>query len=365
MRNHAITVTVLALTLAGVNASAAVKVVTTMQDYAAIARELGGERVEVQGIVPGNSDPHFIKPKPSYALLLKDADLLVSTGLDLELWLPVLVNKAGNRKLLEGAAGYVSASQGVELLEKPVSLSRSAGDVHVYGNPHIHTSPLNVRVVARNVATGLCKVDPDGCPSYEANLRRFQDRLSEKLYGSELLELLDAETLDPLAARGALIPFLEQQGLVEKLGGWLGQARGLHGQKIVTYHKNWPYLAALLGVEVVAQVEPKPGIPPSARHVAELIDLIAAEKVSVLMSANYFERSKPEAIAGRTGITLVVVPLSVGGEPGVDTYEDLVDLWISRLCAAFEEPGVAARDRGPHRWRHGQQRSAGPGKGAR
>jgi ABC-type Zn uptake system ZnuABC Zn-binding protein ZnuA len=365
MRVHAITVTVLALTLASVDAGATVKVVTTTQDYAAIARELGGERVEVEGIVPGCSDPHFIKPKPSYALMLKDADLLVSTGLDLELWLPVLVNKAGNRKLLEGTAGYVSAGQGVELLEKPVSLSRSAGDVHVYGNPHIHTSPLNARLIARNIATGLCKVDPDGCPTYESNLRRFQDRLSEKLYGQELLEILDAATLDPLAARGALVPFLEQQGLAEKLGGWLGQARGLHGQKIITYHKNWPYLAALLGVEVVAQVEPKPGIPPSARHVAELIDLIAAEKVSVLMSANYFERSKPEAIAERTGITLVVVPLSVGGEPGVDTYEALVDLWISRLCAVSDRQVGANHAGGRHRWRHGHEGPADAGGGER
>ncbi len=364
MRHTVVTAAVLALALAGVEAGATVKVVTTTQDYAAIARELGGERVEVQGIVPGGSDPHFIKPKPSYALMLGDADLLVSTGLDLELWLPVLVNKAGNRDLLEGEAGYVSASQGLELLERPVSLSRSAGDVHVHGNPHVHTSPLNARVIARNIATGLCKVDPAGCPTYEANLQRFQDRLSEKLYGADLLELLDAATLDRLAAAGNLVPFLEQQGLADELGGWLGQARALRGQRVITYHRNWPYLAALLGFQVVAEVEPKPGIPPSARHVLELVDLIATQEVPVLLCANYFERSTPEAIAERTGVTLVVVPLSVGGEPGVDTYEALVDLWLSRLTTAVEGrvratgPGTATDDQdsgGPHRHRHGQE----------
>ncbi len=339
-----VTATLLVLAAAGTSAAATVKVVTTLQDYAAIARDLGGDRVEVQGIVPGNSDPHFIKPKPSYALLLKDADLLVSTGLDLELWLPVLQNKAGNRAILEGTAGYVAASQGLELLDKPVSLSRSAGDVHVYGNPHVHTSPLNARVVARNIATGLCKVDPAGCPTYQANLARFQDRLSEKLYGSDLLTVLDAATLDALAAKGTLLPFLADQGLEARLGGWLGQARSLRGQKVITYHRSWPYLAALLGLEVVGEVEPKPGIPPSARHVAELVDLIASQHVRVLLCENHFERTTPEAIAARTGIALVVVPLSVGGEAGVDTYEALVDLWVTRLTAAFAgQPGAGPR----------------------
>lgn len=360
MRRSLFGCTLLALAVVAGNAEAVIKVVTTLQDYAAIARELGGERVEAQGIVPGCSDPHFVKPKPSYALLLRDADLLVSTGLDLELWLPVLENKAGNRRILEGTAGYVSVSQGIELLEKPVSLSRAGGDVHVYGNPHIHTSPINARVIARNIATGLCKVDSAGCPVYQKNLEAFQARLSEKLYGADLVRLLGAERLDSLAATGALVPFLAEQGLAERLGGWLGQARPLHGRKLVTYHKNWVYLTALLGIQVVDFVEPKPGIPPSARHVAELIELIGDEGVPVLLTANYFERSKPEAIAQRTGIKVVRVPLSVGGESGVDTYEALVDLWITRLVAAFAEAGGSTPDAGGaqnrerQRHRHGQ-----------
>ena len=123
---------------------ATIRVVTTQETYAAIARELGGDRVDAKAIVPGNADAHFVKPKPSYAFMLRDADLFVSTGLDLELWAPVLVNKAGNRRIVDGAEGYVSASQGLDLMEKPASMDRSAGDVHVYGNPHITTSPLNM-----------------------------------------------------------------------------------------------------------------------------------------------------------------------------------------------------------------------------
>lgn len=316
---------------------ATVRVVATLQDYAALARAVGGERVEVRAIVAGNSDPHFIKPKPSYALMLRDADLLIATGLDLELWLPVLVNKAGNRKIVEGAPGFVAAAHGVEMLQKPVSLARSGGDVHIYGNPHIHTSPINAKVIARNIATGLCKVDPEGCPTYEANLRRFQETVSQRLYGNRLVDLLGAPTLDALARKGELLAFLEQQEIIGELGGWLRDAMPLRGRKLICYHKNWVYFTTLFGLQVVDYVEPKPGIPPTARHVADLVKTIAAEDIRVLLSANHFEGSKPQLIADRTGIKPVVVPLSVAGEAGVESYTELIDLWITRLKQAFAE----------------------------
>jgi zinc/manganese transport system substrate-binding protein len=325
---------ILALPLAS---EATVKVVTTVQDYAAIAREIGRDRVEVEAIVAGNADAHFIKPKPSYAIMLRDADLFVSTGLDLELWAPVIVNKAGNRKIVDGAEGYVSASHGLELLEKPASMDRSAGDVHIYGNPHITTSPLNITVIARNIATGLCKVDPEGCDTYKVNLDDFNDRIARRLYGDQLVEALGVDALDPLARSGRLVPFLEEHGLVGELGGWLGEAMPFRGQKLVCYHKNWIYFTTLFGLSVVDYVEPKPGIPPTARHVAELIERIENEHVHVLLTANYFERSKPELIAERTGIVPVVVPMYVQGEPGIETYFDLVDLWVGRLKTAFAE----------------------------
>jgi zinc/manganese transport system substrate-binding protein len=314
-----------------------VNVVTTIQDYAAIVRDIGGDRVDVAAIVAGSADAHFVKPKPSYAIMLRDADLFVSTGLDLELWAPVLVNKAGNRKIVDGAAGYVSASQGIELMEKPASLDRSAGDVHIYGNPHITSSPLNMAVVARNIATGLCKVDPDGCETYSRNLELFSDRLARSLYGDRLPELLGVDVLDPLARNGRLVPFLEEHGLLDELGGWLREAMPFRGRKLVCYHKNWIYFTTLFGLSVVDYVEPKPGIPPTARHVADLVQRIQDENIRVLLTANYFERRKPELIAERTGIKPVVVPMYVQGEPKVDTYFDLVDLWIGRLKTAFAE----------------------------
>jgi ABC-type Zn uptake system ZnuABC Zn-binding protein ZnuA len=316
---------------------ATVKVVTTQETYAAIARELGGERVEAESIIRGAADAHFVKPKPSYAFMLRDADLFVSTGLDLELWAPVLVNKSGNRNITDGAVGYVAAAHGIDLLEKPASADRSAGDVHVYGNPHIQTSPVNAAAIAGNIATGLCKVDPDGCEAYRGNLADFIDRLARSLYGEQLAELLDVDTLDTLAASGRLVSFLEERGYADQIGGWLAEAMPFRGRKLVCYHKNWIYFTTLFGLEVVGYVETKPGIPPTARHVAELIQRIEDEEVRVLLAANYFERRKPELIAERTGIVPVVVPMSVGGEDGVTTYFDLVDLWVERLKTAFAE----------------------------
>jgi ABC-type Zn uptake system ZnuABC Zn-binding protein ZnuA len=316
---------------------ARVKVVTTQETYASIAREIGGERIEAEAIVTGAADAHFVKPKPSYAFMLRDADLFVSTGLDLELWAPVLVNKSGNRNITDGAVGYVSAAHGIDLLERPASADRSAGDVHIYGNPHIQTSPINAGAVAANITTGLCKVDPDGCEAYRANLADFNDRLARRLYGDRLVELLGVDTLDSLAGSGRLVPFLEERGFADQIGGWLAEAMTFRGRKLVCYHKNWIYFTTLFGLEVVAYVETKPGIPPTARHVAELIQRIEDEKVGVLLAANYFERRKPELIAERTGIVPVVVPMSVGGEEGVETYFDLVDLWVGRLKTAFAE----------------------------
>ena len=318
-------------------AAAKVHVVTTLQDYAAVAREIGGDRIEARAIIPGNADPHHIKPKPSYALMLRNADLFVSTGLDLELWAPVLVNKSGNSKIVDGAVGYVAASYGVHLLQKPKSLDRSGGDIHIYGNPHIQTSPLNALVVARNIATGLCKVDPEGCDAYKANLSGFNDRIERRLYGDALIQLLGADTLNGLAANGRLVPFLRQHDLIDKLDGWLKEGLGFRGKKIICYHKNWVYFTTLFGLHVVDYVETKPGIPPTARHVAELIDEIEAQHVPVLLAANYFERRKPERIADRTGIIPVIVPTSVNGEPGVDTYFDLIDTWVGRLRDAYAE----------------------------
>ena len=283
---------VLGLTaLVPLSGQAEVKVVTTLSSYASIAEYVGGDRVEAHSISRGDQDAHFVKPKPSFALLLKNANVFVTTGLDLELWGPTLVDKSGNRQIRDGQDGFVSASQGVPLLDVPAVADRSAGDVHIYGNPHIFTSPLNAKIIAANIAAGLERVDPDGAENYKANLAAFHLQIDQRMFGEKLVAVLGGQVLDDLARQGKLIEFLESQALddrplTELLEGWMGKTLGFRDQKIVAYHKNWIYFTELFGFEVVGFVEPKPGIPPSAKHVHNLIEEIRIQDIQVLLAAN-------------------------------------------------------------------------------
>ena len=319
------------------------RVVATLPDYAWAAEQIGGDLVEVHSIARGNQDAHFVRPRPSYTMLMRNADVFITTGLDLELWVPTLLDAAGNARILEGGPGYVAAWPGVEMLDVPDTISRSQGDLHVFGNPHIHTEPLNMVRIARNIAAGLERVDPEHAEVYAEGVKALADRLHRRLFGDELVDLLGGVTLARLAQGGKLLSFLEGREyprgsgeyLIERLGGWLEQAEPLRGRKIIGYHRNWIYFAERFGLTVAGHVETKPGIPPTPRHVETLIDLIRSEDIRVIFSANYFDPAKPEIIAVRTGAEVVVVPMSTGGEPGVDGYEELIDSWISRLRTAF------------------------------
>jgi ABC-type Zn uptake system ZnuABC Zn-binding protein ZnuA len=330
-----------ALASSAASAREPLKVVTTLPSYASIAEVVGGDRVEARSISRGDEDAHFVKPKPSFALMLRDADLFVTTGLDLELWAPILVDKSGNRRIRQGQPGRVSASAGISLRDVPDSVSRAAGDVHIHGNPHVFTSPLEAKIVAANIAAGLERVDPSAGGAYGAGLEAFERRIDEAMYGRELVDLLGAEALDPLARSGGLIAFLESQThdgqpLIARLGGWLGRARDLRGRKILAYHKNWIYLTDLFGLEVVDYIEPKPGIPPSAKHVHRLVERARGEEIEVLLAASYFGPSKIRTIAERTGCRAVIVPMGPGGE-GPPDYFALIDVWIDGLIHAFED----------------------------
>ena len=322
----------------GAAAAAEVEVVATLPAYASIAQAVGGDRVRARSISRGDEDAHFVKPKPSFALMLKAADLFVTTGLDLEIWAPTLVDKSGNRAIRDGQAGFVDASRGVELLDVPAVADRSAGDVHIYGNPHIFTSPLNAKIIAGNIAAGLERVDPAGRATYQANLAAFRRRIDEAVYGAELVDLLGAEVLDPLARQGRLVDWLDDQELAGealrgKLGGWLGRMSGLRGTRILAYHKNWVYFTDLFGLEVVDYVEPKPGIPPSARHVHSLVQTVERDGIRVLLAASYFSSRQIGLIAERTGCAIVQVPLGPE-EITAESYIALVDRWVERLAAA-------------------------------
>ena len=326
-------------------AGAQLRVVTTLPDYAFLAEEIGGDRVSVSAIVQGDQDAHFIRPKPSFVNLVREAEVLVDTGLDLETWVTAVIDKSGNTRVRSGQRGYVAAAQGMRLVDKPAVMSRIEGGLHIYGNPHVTTSPINIKVAARNIAAGLTRNDAAGKATYERNLRALERRLDEALFGKELVDLLGGKTLCDLAEKNQLIPFLEGREykgkpLIDYLGGWVKQMMPLRGKPIVTYHKNWVYFIRLFGLEEAGTVEPKPGIPPSARHVTDLVQLMQDRHIRIILAANYFDEKQVKGVAARTGAAPVIVPLYVGGAPGVGDYFELFDLWIADLLAAGRQTGL-------------------------
>ncbi|HFE63099.1 MAG TPA: zinc ABC transporter substrate-binding protein [Caldithrix sp.] len=318
-----------------------IKVVTTLSTYADIAKKVGGDRVEVQYIVAGDQDAHFVRPKPSFAMLLHRADLFVTTGLDLEMWVPSLVDMSKNNRIRSGQIGYVAAYDGIDLLEKPSALSRSEGGLHIYGNPHITTNPLNYKVVAENIVIGLEKLAPESSDYFRANLKTFQHRIDVHVFGEELVNLMGGKLLTKLANSGQLIEFLQNKSfkgrkMIDYLGGWLKEGMAFRGRKIVAYHKNWVYFKKLFGVNVVGYVEPKPGIPPSPKHVEQLVKEMEKNNVKVVLAANYFDEHKVRKICSKVGAIPVIVPVYVGGTPGTEDVFKLVDYWVVKLKAAFE-----------------------------
>jgi len=317
------------------------KVVTSFSDYAAIAREIGGNHIEVDYLSHGDQDPHFVPPKPSLAMKLRDADMFVTTGLDLEMWATTLQDKARNKQIMDGAIGYVTAAHGIQLLQKPATaLSRTEGDIHIYGNPHIHTSPMNWKQISENIMIGLQKIDPDHAAAYAANQKAYVDKVDRAMFGDELVDLIGGEQLSALLAAGTLFDFLERdyQGakLYVRLGGWLKKAEPFRGAELIAYHKNWAYFAHDFGLQIIGYIEEKPGIPPAPRHVENLIRTIKDRKVRIMLVANYFEKRKPTTIAAKTGIQPLFLPLSVGGGPNTNDNFQLVELWLNQINGAIQ-----------------------------
>ncbi len=317
------------------------RIVATLPVYGSIASEIAGDRAEVTSISRGDEDAHFVNPRPSFAAALARADLFISTGLDLELWVPALLDRANNGKVVSGAPGSVAAYSGVTLRQVPSSVSRSEGDVHVFGNPHIYTDPLNAIQIARNILAGLRRVDSANGELYAENTRRFEERIIRSLFGDPLADMLGAEVLFELARKDEFWEFaagqtFQDKPLTDYLGGWMAAARPFRGKRMACYHKNWAYFTHRFEVECAAYIEPKVGIPPSPGHVNDVIELMRREQIPALLAANYFSRSQVERVAGRTGATAVVVPFNVGGAEGVNDYFDLIDYWVRHLAAAFE-----------------------------
>ena len=321
-----------------------VRVVTTLSVYADLVEKIGGSEVEVSSIAAPNEDAHFVRPKPSFALSIRRADLFITTALDLEIWAPIVLDRAGNAGVAEGGRGYVTAYTGITLLDIPVTADRSGGDVHIFGNPHLTTDPLRALQVARNITVGLGRVAPGRTDVWNAGLTRLAADIHRRLFGGRLVELLGGDLLEQLALQGNLHAFLEGEEfegspLISELGGWLGMAEAFQGRDIICYHKNWAYLEDRFGVRCAEFVEAKPGIPPTPGHVASLLEKMTSDGITVILAASHYDERKVETVAQRGMARSVVVPMNPGGRTGVDDYFALVDTWVDGLAQAFAGSG--------------------------
>lgn len=283
---------------------AKLNVVTTTADFAAIAREIGGDRVEFSSLARPTEDAHSVDPKPSLILKLNRADVLIEGGAELEIgWLPSLIDSARNPKILRGAPGNVMANEGIEMLEVPAVLDRSMGGVHAMGNPHFMTDPVNARVLAEHLADVFSRLDSKSSAHYRENLRRFTQELNAKL--------------------------------VE----WQSRLAPFKGRRIVAYHNSWPYFARRFGLRIDLFLEPKPGIPPTPPHLAGIIQTMQQEKLKLIFVEPHLNLRTAQTMARQTGAMAVLVSQFPGGVKGTEGgYIPLLEHLVNTVAQGLGTP---------------------------
>ena len=289
-----------AITFISAQSTAQLRVVATTPDLASVAREIGGDRVNVVALAKPTEDAHFVDAKPSFIVTLNRADALIEGGAELELgWLPPLLENSRNSKIAAGAPGRIVASEGIRLLEIPTSFDRSKGDIHSLGNPHFMIDPAAAKVVARNIASHFAALDPRNAATYNANLARFNSRIDAKL------------------------------------ADWQKQLAPYRGAKIVTYHRDFIYFAQRFGLSIVDELEPKPGIAPSPAHLAQVIGEMKRNNVKLILVQPFQNRKTAETVARQTGAAVVDAPQQPGAANNTSSYFDNMDNLVRGIAAAL------------------------------
>jgi len=290
-----------ALALAAQSAIGKINVVATTADFAAIAREIGGDKVQVTALAKPTEDPHFIDAKPGFISTLNRADVLIESGAGLEQgWLQPLLQAARNPKITGGAPGHVRGNVGIQMLGVPATLDRSRGDIHAEGNPHFLIDPMNAKIVAANISDAFSKAEPKALEFYRANLKAFQEKI-------------DARMVD-----------------------WQKKMAPHKGASVVAYHDSWPYFAERFGLKIDMFLEPKPGIPPTPSHVASLVQKMREQKVRVILVDAYVSRRQADSVASKTGAVTVPVSHFPGGVKGTEGgYIQLVDYLVNSISQAL------------------------------
>jgi zinc/manganese transport system substrate-binding protein len=280
---------------------AKLNVVATTPDLASIAQVIGADHITLTTLAKPTEDPHFVDAKPSLVVKLNHADVVIEGGAELEIgWLPRLLDEARNVKLAAGAPGHVACAQGVALKEIPGSLDRSKGDIHAAGNPHYLMDPLNAKVVANNIAEAFCALDASSCNAYRANLKQFN-------------EAIDAKMVE-----------------------WEKKLAPFKGHEVVAYHNSWLYFGDRFGLNIDLFLEPKPGVPPTPKHLAGVILKMKQDKVHVILVDPYLDRRTAETVASKTDATVVDVAQFPGAVKGTEAgYIALMDYLINAVAKAL------------------------------
>ncbi len=282
-------------------ANADINIITSDTTIASIAKSVGGDKVRVESLARPADDPHHVEPTGSMVTKISHAQIVARVGMDLDVWLDGILEKAGNTQVMKSGKGYVDCSTNLHVQEiPPAKLDPSMGDIHVYGNPHYLTDPANGILVAGNIAAALIKVDPANQPYYRQHFLDFGNQVKENL------------------AR------------------WTKELAPYKGSLITTYHRSWVYFMSRFGFKEFGTIEPKPGIQPSQGHVNELVKEMKTDKVRVMVVEDFRSHRYPDLIATQTGSKAVYVPLNVGADPAADTYFHLFDVIVGRLAAAFK-----------------------------
>lgn len=278
------------------------RVVGTIPDLVDIAKQVGGDRIEAVSIAVGYQDPHYVDPKPSFVVQLNRADVFVQVGLDLEIgWLPPLLNQSRNADIQRGGRGWVDASEGIEILQRPTRpLSRAEGDIHIYGNPHYWLDPLNGKIIAAHLERVFSSLRPDWAREFGSNRARFDARVDEAMRR------------------------------------WLDELAPYRGRKVIAYHNSWPYFERRFGLEIAGFIEPKPGIPPTPRDLVRVITMMRQENIGTIIHSVYYDEKPSEFVAQKASGEVITLATSVEGARGVDDYFALFDYNVSLLVASFE-----------------------------
>jgi zinc/manganese transport system substrate-binding protein len=285
------------------HAASKLNVMTTTEDLASLAREVGGDKVNVDSIAKGYQDPHFVEPKPSFLLKLQKADLLAVVGLELEIgWLPPLQTQSRNGKIQRGAPGYLDLSNVCQILEIPQGqVTRAMGDVHPQGNPHYWLDPENGRRIAKAFLTKFSEMDAADAGYFQQRFTDFDTRLTAAMKG------------------------------------WEAKLAPYKGRKVITYHRSWPNFCTRFGLQVVDYVEPRPGIPPSPSHTLDLINIMKREGIHLILVEPYFDLRTPNSIAQAVGGDVAVLLPSVGGKKEAADYFQLFDYDTNLLVSLFQK----------------------------